>query len=142
MNRCGFLCLAICGLLASNPGNTLAGPPKIGAPNPFVQWLSPLNPAGWRLPEWKWPGQAKKSPVLQQKSGGIWSGMTSAVQRGWRTTKRTLDPTGGQSQPQRGRTDGRTQDKQESFWSGLWPQRQEPKQIKTANDFLSQPMPY
>ena len=120
---------------------THAGPPLTGARKSGDEsaW-SKLNPAHWDWPSLPW---SEEPPRIQKKTPSMMSSMNKSAKTSWAKTKRTLDPTrlfdlGKDTQT----SDGRAQKPSTSggFFSGLFT-TEEPKQIRTVNDFLSQPHP-
>lgn len=120
-----------------------AGPPLTGAGKSAGQstW-SKLNPTQWNWPSLPW---SEEPPRIQKKTPSMMSSMNKTAKTGWEKTKRTLNPTRffnsdsqTKSKPQSSRS--HSESSQGGFFSGIF-KSDEPKQIKTVNDFLSQPHP-
>lgn len=123
-----------------------AGPPMTGSSKSSGDgsWLDSLNPKQWSLPTMPAMPWSEERPRIQKKSKSIISNMNNSAKNGWAKTKNALDPRGLFEPDPKARTKvtkSSGKDSEEGFFGGLFEPEKKPKEIKTVNDFLSQPQP-
>ena len=130
----------------SSSNLAVAGPPMTGSSKSDgdTSWLDSLNPKQWSLPTMPAMPWSAERPRIQKKSKSIISNMNSSAKNGWAKTKNALDPRGlfepdPKARPKMTKSSGK--DTEEGFFGGLFKPEEKPKEIKTVNDFLSQPHP-
>lgn len=109
-------------------GDCLGGPPTISGGS---QWYNPMQ---WQMPSLPWSGEP---PRIRKKSQGIIADMNQTAKRGWAKTKAALDPSqlfvsDAKPAPSKNKP---------GFWEGLFGPSEEKREVRTVNDFLSQPHP-
>jgi len=112
-----------------------ADPPKSGFGAPVPSWLAPT--------EWKWPTMPwSEPPRIQKKSTGVMSGMNQSAKRGWTKTKDVLNPAKMFiSDPDPRPSKASAKKSEPGFWGSVFGSKTPQKEVKTVNDFLSQPHP-
>lgn len=121
-------------VIALAVGGCWAGPPTTGSGGAGTQWY---NPAQWQMPAMPWSGEP---PRIRKKPQGMMSEMNQSAKRGWAKTKAVLnplnparmfvsDPKPASSKPKPG------------FWESIFGPAYAPQDVRTVNDFLSQPHP-
>ena len=137
-------------LMADLP-NARAG--TVVEPTAMQQIAHGLNPANWRMPQWKMPnfrallpGNDEKARIKKKKDG-LMDEVGATASNSWNKTKRALDPqklNPVKYLPASSRTPA-AKKKEESkpgfFRSLLSPQPPAPKPSSTVTDFLRQPRP-
>lgn len=122
-----------CGLQAH------AGGPQISDSSTSSNWLAPLNPSHWKLPQMRWP-TTNRQPS-DNKEPGVMANMSQSLGKTWQKTKETLNPKNLMPGADKPKAKTRKAEK-ESVWSGWFTAKEEPQKIETINDFLRQPSPY
>jgi hypothetical protein len=135
------LLLAVC---FASP--SVAGPPMTGsAPSAGSKWIGALNPTNWKMPSMPW---TTEKPRIQKKAPSVMSNVNKSAKTTWTKTKRALDPTRMFPSSEKAKTPSTTshpassqsKESEGGYFSGLF-RSEEPKEIRTVNDFLSQPTP-
>lgn|GEM_PF-1260101 len=132
-----FASLTIASMIAAT---SFAQPPMTGRSESkgVGEWLAPLNPITWTMPKMPWAGEPAR---IKKKSPSTMSKVNQSAKEGWSKTKRALDPTRmfkSDNKPQTP-TKPMSNQNENGFFSGLFKPREEPKEIRTVNDFLNQP---
>jgi len=114
-------------------------------PGPFGQMMQGLNPANWRMPEFKLPKMSnflptpkEKKRVIEKKDGFV-DEVSKTAKNSWRRTKETLNPM--RLMPAGFKQNRQTQPapkKQGGFFSGLFGPRESPQKSSTPSEFLKQ----
>lgn len=132
-------------LLLLDSNDCLSGPPLSGEGSGKASWM---NPAEWSMPKlppmptmpkMPWSGEPAR---IKKKSPGVMDSMKGTAKSGWNKTKRALDPTrmfNSDAKPAPKKTESKAADG--GFFSGMFKSEKEDKEIRTVNDFLSQPQP-
>ncbi len=121
----------------SNPA--IAGPPTIGKSTQGNGWLSAINPTNWEMPSMPW---SKEPPRIQKKkSTNIMSAMNASTKRTWTRTKNALDPSRMFEPSSRETKPISKTSENTGFFNGLFGGTDEPRDVRTVNDFLSLPQP-
>jgi len=134
-------------LVATSSSNVaVAGPPMTGSSKSDgdSSWLDAVNPKQWSLPTMPAMPWSEERPRIQKKSKSMISSMSSSAKNGWAKTKNALDPRGLFEADPKVKSKGTKstgRDTEEGFFGGLFKPEEKPKEIKTVNDFLSQPHP-
>lgn len=119
-------------LMLLAPLDVSAAPPKTGGSSWF-------KPPAWNMPTMPW---SKAKAPARKKSPGMMNQISKSAQQSWSKTKKTLNPARmmpAESKPTSTSTSKRSED---GFFSGLFGGEKKPeKDVKTVNDFLSQPKP-
>ena len=121
-------------------------------PSPLGQMASGLNPANWKMPEWKMPSFQQMLPSqdekarITKKKDGLFSEVGKTASNSWKKTKQALNPQ--KLNPVRffqasSRTNVAPKPKstKPGFFSSLFSPRQEEPQSTTVSDFLQQSRP-
>jgi len=120
--------------------NAFAQPPKTGnATSTASKWMDAMNPAQWKWPTMPAMPWTAEKPRIQKKSPSVMSNMTKSAKTGWSKTKSALDPTqifGSDSKAKK----APAKDSDKGIFGAMF-KKEEPKEIHTVNDFLSQPHP-
>ncbi|WP_068131632.1 hypothetical protein [Roseimaritima ulvae] len=120
-----------------------AGGPLISDSSESSNWLAPLNPSQWKLPQLRWPTSDRPASARKaaDKDPGMMANMSQSLGKTWQKTKETLNPKN--LMPAAGNAKPKTRKaEKESVWSGWFAAKEEPQKIETINDFLRQPSPY
>jgi hypothetical protein len=142
-----FFCFVIgVGVLLTSGCTALKQSPSVGKnkwdwnlfsadkPNPADSplYASSANKKSSWLPSWKMPWSSKQpSSSYSRNNNSTWDRMKKSSKRFWAKTAEVLDPYPDPKPPT-------SEPKKDSgFFS--WFKRDEPKQVKTVGDFLSQP---
>lgn len=109
-------------------------PPSSGGGLTVPTWLAPT--------QWKWPTMpwSTEPPRIKKKSQGMMSDMNQSAKRGWTKTKDALNP--GRyfvSDPDPKPSKSASKNAEPGFWDNLFGTKPPEKEVKTVNDFLSQP---
>ncbi len=112
-----------------------ADPNKSGVGASLPNWLVPT--------QWKWPSMpGSEPPRIKKKSQGVMSDMNQAAKRGWTKTKDVLNPSKMfVSDPDPRPSKSSAKNSEPGFWSSVFGSKPPKKEVKTVNDFLSQPHP-
>jgi len=109
-------------------GDCWGGPPTTSSGS---QWYNPMQ---WQMPSLPWGGEP---PRIRKKSQGLMADMNQSAKRGWAKTKSVLDP----SQLFVSDPKPASSKSAPGFWEGLFGPSEEKREVRTVNDFLSQPHP-
>jgi hypothetical protein len=121
----------VTGMLAALvAANCLAGSPASGSSG--APWYNPLQ---WQMPSVPW---SSEQPRLRKKSQGIVTDMNESAKRGWTKTKNALDPTRMFVSDPKPSPPAKSEP---GFWGTLFGSEQDKQDVRTVNDFLSQPHP-
>lgn len=120
-------------------------------PSPLGQVVNGLNPANWKMPEWKMPSlkgllpnQEEKARITKKKDG-LFSEVGKTVSNRWAKTKETFSP--DKLNPVNffqasARTNVTPAKKEPGFFSSLFsPGQEDVKSDTTVSDFLGQSRP-
>src|SRR5690606_19317905 len=109
-------------------GDGWGGPPTSDAGS---QWY---NATQWQLPSLPWIGEP---PGIRKKAQGLMADVNQSAKRGWAKTKAVLDPSRMfVSDPKPASSKSKP-----GFWGALFGPSEEEREVRTVNDFLSQPHP-
>jgi hypothetical protein len=90
------------------------------------------------MPKMPW---SKEPARIKKKSPGMVDTMKASTKSGWNKTKRALDPTRlFNSEPKPAPKKTTTQSSEDGFFGSMFKPKED-KEIRTVNDFLSQPQP-
>lgn len=111
-----------------------AGPPRTSGD---AQWY---NPASWQWPTMPWSQEPAR---IRKKSPSVLGQMNQSAKRGWVKTKETLSPSNlfTDSKPASAPRSKSKSQSEPGFWSSLFGPSQPTREVRTVNDFLSQPHP-
>lgn len=114
----------------------VAAPPKSGGGLSMPIWLAPT--------QWKWPSMpwSTEPPRIKKKSQGVVSDMNQSAKRGWAKTKDVLNPSKmfvSDPDPRPSKTAPKSAEP--GFWGSVFGSKASKTDVKTVNDFLSQPHP-
>jgi hypothetical protein len=129
VNRSFISILAGLLVLVIAEGSCCAGPPtrsKGSGP-----WYNPMQ---WQMPSMPW---SSEQPRIRKKSQGVMTDMNQSAKRGWAKTKSALDP----SKMFVSDPNPAPQKSEPGFWDGLFGPSKSSEDVRTVNDFLSQPHP-
>ena len=119
-------------------------------PSPLGKVASGLNPANWKMPEWKMPSfngllpsQDEKARITKKKDG-LFSEVGRTASNSWSKTKEAFNPQ--KLNPVNffqasARTNVTPAERKPGFFSSLFSPGQEEKSDTTVGDFLSQSRP-
>jgi len=114
----------------------VGAPPKRGG---GASMSKLFNPTQWDWPTMPW---STEPPRIKKKSQGVMSDMNQSAKRGWEKTKDTLNPSKmfiSDADPKPSKS---MKEKSEpGFWGSVFGSKPPKKEVKTVNDFLSQPHP-
>ena len=119
-----------------------SGPPMTGSSHSSgdSHWFGTLNPKQWSWPTMPSMPWAEEPARIQKKQKSFVANMNNSAKSGWAKTKHALDPTKlFESDPKRPKKSSAKQS--EGFFGGLFKPEEKPREIRTVNDFLSQPQP-
>ncbi|HBJ38686.1 MAG TPA: hypothetical protein DDZ51_28830 [Planctomycetaceae bacterium] len=112
-----------------------AAPPSSGGGASMPSWLVPT--------QWKWPSMPwTEPPRIKKKSQGVMSDMNQSAKRGWTKTKDALNPSKifvSDNAPKPSKASSKSTEP--GFWGSVFGSKTPQKEVKTVNDFLSQPHP-
>jgi hypothetical protein len=119
--------------------NCLAGPPLSGeSSSPSIPtWMKPTEWSMPKMPSMPW---SKEPARIKKKSPGIMTSMNESAKAGWSKTKRALDPTRMFGEGNKPKSKPAATSSEPGFFGSMF-QPKEEKEIRTVNDFLSQPQP-
>lgn len=81
-------------------------------------------------------------PRIKKKSQGVMSDMNQSAKRGWTKTKDVLNPSRMfVSDPDPRPSKPASKNSEPGFWGSVFGTKTPKKEVKTVNDFLSQPLP-
>lgn len=116
-------------------------------PSPMAQMLSGLNPANWKMPNFKslLPGKEEKTRIKQKKDG-LLSEVTQTASSSWTKTKQVFNPQKLNPInyfPASARTPSSNQPEPQPgfFRSMFFPPSEPVKENETVTDFLRQSRP-
>lgn len=121
-------------------------------PSPLQQMARSLNPANWKMPQWKMPNFRELLPGsdekarIKTKKNGLLDEVGKTASKSWNKTKRAFDPEKFKPKrvfPASARTPAKKprDDKPGFFRSLLAPQPPQKGGSSTVTDFLRQPRP-
>lgn len=132
-----FAALTIASLVAST---ALAGPPTTGASSAkgMGDWMAPLNPMTWSMPKMPWSSEPAR---IKKKAPSPMSKMGQSAKEGWSKTTNALHPTRmfKSDNPPKTATRPMSNQTDNGFFGNLFKPKEEPKEVRTVNDFLKQP---
>jgi len=156
-----FFSLTLISMIAST---SFAQPPMTsdGASTGMGEWLAPLNPANWTMPQMPWAGEPAR---IKKKSGNAfstanqsakegwskttgaakqgWSKTTGTAKDGWSKTKNALNPARlfNADSPGDTPTQPMSNQSQTGVFGNMFKPQEKDEGVRTVNDFLSQPQP-
>jgi hypothetical protein len=132
-----FAALTLASLIVTN---ALAGPPMTGdsASKGMGDWMAPLNPMTWSMPKMPWSSEPAR---IKKKSPSTMSKVTQSTKEGWSKTTHALNPARlfNSDSPPKPAPKPMSNQKETGFFGSLFGPKEEPKEIRTVNDFLNQP---
>jgi hypothetical protein len=133
-------------MVLTYPNIANSGPPMTGSSGDS-QWLGAMNPKTWSwpsmpsMPSMPWGEEPAR---IQKKPKSVVANMNRSAKSGWNKTKNALNPanlfeTDAKARPKT--TKSATSNADDGFFGKLFKPEEKPKEIRTVNDFLSQPQP-
>ncbi len=142
---CAFLCCLTLLPSAAAPGQAPAAEP-LPPPNPLLQMMDGLNPANWRMPQFKMPTMGNLLPTRQEKDrvitkkDSLVTEVSDTAKKSWTRTKNALNPKRLIPAGFRQNSETKPAEKKPGFFSSLFspfPQKKtEP--APTVTDWLKQ----
>jgi hypothetical protein len=133
-------------LLAWTLNQSTARADELVPPTPMQRIVNGLNPANWRMPDFRslLPGQEEKVRIKKKKDG-LFTEVSDTAANSWAKTKEMFNPqklNPARMFPASARTPSSREDANKpGFFQSLFSPQPPEKEVTTVNDFLKQSRP-